>query len=538
MKYKERIQKLITTLKSGLYERGEIVALSLLALLSGQSVFLFGLPGTAKSLIARRISLAFKNSEFFENLMNRFTTPEDIFGPIDIKELKEARYKRKTLKFLPRAAVAFLDEIWKSGTAILNSLLTIINERKFRNGDEVEDVPLKGIISASNEIPPEGQGLEALYDRFIIRLLVKPLQKRENFELLLNAEPVSAVIPVDESLQFSDEEWEDLMDLSKLVDISKESFDIIHSVRTKIDHFNTNNKDKLIYISDRRWQKIALILKTSACLCDRDTVLPVDVLVLKNCLWTKEGNRESLAEMVEDSVREFCPYNSDKYEQWLDILDDLKSEVEETFFYNSDVYEAHEEVNGEKCFRTALAIPYCERKHDSWGGYSSEYEEKKKNINIYIPFKFLKKSTDFQALGEDGNEINTITCNFNGTAKVSIKVAYEYRANHYNSSQTKYATYSWEISPAYKKGDCKKVTSRTKNMYKKNVQAHIEQHKEIAKEINAYYIDMQERNKNPFVSEKDQGIVTAAIQEYLKGMEVGMLDAEQLLSKLNNHVDA
>jgi hypothetical protein len=75
-------------------------------------------------------------------------------------------------------------------------------------------------------------------------------------------------------------------------------------------------------------------------------------------------------------------------------------------------------------------------------------------------------------------------------------------------------------------------------MYKKNAQVHLDQHAEIAKEIKAYYVDMQERNKNPFVPEKDQDIVTAAIQEYLKDMEVGKLEAEQLLSKLNNHVDA
>lgn len=537
MNYKERIEKLITILKSGLYERGEIVALSLLALLSGQSVFLFGRPGTAKSLIARRISLAFKNSDFFENLMNRFTTPEDVFGPIDIKELKEARYKRKTLKFLPTAAVAFLDEIWKSSTAILNALLTIINERKFRNGDEVEDVPLKGIISASNEIPPENQGLEALYDRFIIRLNVEPLQLRENFEALLNAEPISATIPVDENLQFSDSEWEDLMDLSKLVNISKECFDIIHSIRIKVDHFNTINKDNIIYISDRRWQKIALILKTSACLCDRDTVLPIDILVLKNCLWTKEENRKPLAKMVEDSVREFCPYNSDKYEQWLDDLNELKNEVEETFFYDSDVYDAHDEINGEKCFKVLLSVPYYERRRNQWG-LTNEYDEKKKSVNVYIPLKNIKKNGDFNVLDENGQEINNISYNFNGTAKASIKAAYEYRTYHYDSPLTKYTTCTLEITPDYKKGDCKKVTPRTKSMYKKNVQVHLDKHEEIAKEIRAYYVDMQEKNKNPFVPEKDQGIVTAAIQDYLKGMEVGKLDAEQLLNKLNNHVDA
>ena len=221
MKYKERIEKLIAALATNLYERSEIVALSLLAVLSGQSVFLFGPPGTAKSLIARRVSQAFRNSVFFENLMNRFSTPEDIFGPIDIKELKEARYVRKIENFLPTATIAFLDEIWKSSTAILNTLLTIINERKFRNGDKVIDVPLKGIIAASNETAPQNQGLEALDDRLIMRLSVQPMKQRDNFENLLSAEPILANIKFDETLQFDDSEWNNLIEQSNMVKMSK-----------------------------------------------------------------------------------------------------------------------------------------------------------------------------------------------------------------------------------------------------------------------------------------------------------------------------
>lgn len=530
MKYKERIEKLIATLATNLYERSEIVALSLLAVLSGQSVFLFGPPGTAKSLIARRVSQAFRNSVFFENLMNRFSTPEDIFGPIDIKELKEARYVRKIENFLPTATIAFLDEIWKSSTAILNTLLTIINERKFRNGDKVIDVPLKGIIAASNETAPQNQGLEALDDRLIMRLSVQPMKQRDNFENLLSAEPILANIKIDETLQFDDSEWNNLIEQSNMVKMSKESLNIIHSIRTKIDKFNRDNHDP-IYISDRRWQKMAQVMKTSACLCDRKQVMPIDVLVLKNCLWTKESNQKEMASIVEDAVREFCPYNSDEYDQWWEELTSLSNEVEETFFYNSDVYDSAEEINSEKCFKIAVDVPY----YDSNDYYGNNKKTLKQNI--YVPQKYLYTSQEFFALQENGTAYNNIKCDFSGSTTLSIQVTYKKGSGYYGSS-TQTEKYTWQATPTYKKGDCKKATPRTKNMYKKNINEHIEKYTKIAGQVNDYYKSFKKLNENPFVPEKDSVVITAAIQAYIKQMDVGKLYAEQLLSKLNNHIDA
>ena len=122
-------------------------ALTFLNVIAGKPVFLYGPPGTAKSFIAKRVSYAFKDSKYFGYLMQRFSTPEDIFGPVSLEELKNDKYIRKIKGYLPDSDFAFLDEIWKSAPAILNTLLTIINERIFKNGYEEIKVPLKGLIS-------------------------------------------------------------------------------------------------------------------------------------------------------------------------------------------------------------------------------------------------------------------------------------------------------------------------------------------------------------------------------------------------------
>ena len=268
------VNKTLDELNEGLFERREILAISLLTVLSGQSVFLYGPPGTAKSLISRRLSCVFNDSVYFEYLMQRFSTPEEIFGPVDIAELRKNNYVRDTENYLPSADIAFLDEIWKSSPAILNTLLTIINERKFRNGKKVEQAPLKALIAASNEFPQKDSGLDALYDRFIMRLRVGPLNNEGNFVDMISSNKVDSFVKVSKTI--SNQEWTELMEMAHDVGISKETVAVIKDIRKQIDSVNSASNGDTIYISDRRWQKAMYILKMAALLSDRDKVWPID----------------------------------------------------------------------------------------------------------------------------------------------------------------------------------------------------------------------------------------------------------------------
>ncbi|HEY6107220.1 MAG TPA: AAA family ATPase, partial [Anaeromyxobacteraceae bacterium] len=128
---RDRLAAVLSTLESGLLERRSAVRLTLLAALAGEHTLLVGPPGTAKSQLARRLHLAFSDGTYFERLLTRYTVPEELFGPLSISALEDDRYERQTAGFLPQASIAFIDEVFKANSAILNALLTLLNEREF-----------------------------------------------------------------------------------------------------------------------------------------------------------------------------------------------------------------------------------------------------------------------------------------------------------------------------------------------------------------------------------------------------------------------
>ena len=292
MRMKERFSRLLGEMNEGVFEKESEMALSLLAALAGQSVILLGPPGVAKSMVARRLKLAFRNGRSFEYLMSRFSTPDEIFGPVSIARLKTSdSYERVVDGYLPTADVVFLDEIWKAGPAIQNTLLTVINEKIFRNGNRVLQLPLKLLVAASNELPAKGEGLEALWDRFIIRIESRPIATEAHFNAMLRLrdDVVEMDSETEESLPngISAAEYARWSGEIDEVVLSDDVLQCIHVIRKSLRQVRVDEaaERRNIYVSDRRWRNIARLLRTSAFTQDRRQIILADLLPVYHCLW-------------------------------------------------------------------------------------------------------------------------------------------------------------------------------------------------------------------------------------------------------------
>jgi len=328
----ERINKLSAALSEGIYEREHTIKMCLLAALSGESVFLLGPPGIAKSLIAKRLIQAFSKSRYFEYLMTRFSTPEEVFGPLSIQELKDnGKYVRLTEGYLPDAQVVFLDEIWKAGPAILNTLLTVVNEKTFKNGTVIENVPMRLLVAASNELPDEDSGLDALYDRLLIRLYVNRIKEKNNFRSLLTMGTAQDVVIPDE-LAISDEEYNDWLSDIQSLPLSDDVFEKLYKIKSMIESLESGSSDTTdFYVSDRRWKKALKLLKASAFFNGRNEINPLDILLLSDCLWNSPSTRQNIIDIIDEFAVEHS-FDQKNVTQMIDVATQdvlkLQSELE------------------------------------------------------------------------------------------------------------------------------------------------------------------------------------------------------------------
>lgn len=306
----QRIENLLQYLQQDIYEKETETALALLAALAGESILLLGPPGVAKSMVARRLKEAFKNAQSFEYLMSRFSTPDEIFGPVSIARLKESdKYERATEGFLPTADVVFLDEIWKAGPAIQNTLLTVMNEKLFRNGNKEIHLPLKLLVAASNELPAKGEGLEALWDRFMIRVMCGCIRNEEVFRNMLCQSANTATKPPQSAPSpITAKEYAQWQKEAQGIPLSSALLDAISHIRLLLQKVEIEGSElaRCIYVSDRRWVHIANLLRTSAYVQGREEADVADLLPMYHCLWNEPIEIEQVKQIVLQSI--FAPY--------------------------------------------------------------------------------------------------------------------------------------------------------------------------------------------------------------------------------------
>lgn len=289
-----RIVAAAEELEAGLVERSLEARILLLAAFCGEHLLLLGPPGTAKSLLARRlVRFVGKEAVFFERLLTRFSVPEELFGPLSLKGLEQDEYLRKTTGYLPEASIAFVDEIFKANSAILNSLLSIVNERVFDNGPERVAVPLRCLVAASNEAP-ESEELEALYDRLLFRLIVNPVSDGGVSALIaataFNSDPKDS----DGAIPLGLEDAERALKGAATVTVPAVVVDIFKDCRSYLASLQPPE-----LVSDRRLGQAVRMLQVVAWTCGRSQVEVCDCSLLAHVFWQSLENRETFQKWLQ-----------------------------------------------------------------------------------------------------------------------------------------------------------------------------------------------------------------------------------------------
>jgi MoxR-like ATPase len=283
---REKLKNIREELKQTFLERGDLIDGALAALLSSHHLLIIGPPGTAKSMLADELCRRIEKANYFQWLLTRFTTPEEIFGAVSLKALEQDDYRRVTARKLPEAHIAFLDEIFKANSSILNSLLTLINERLFHNGKEVAPVPLLTLFGASNELPEEEE-LTALYDRFLVRFVVHYIA--EDFRFLRMLESQKA----PERTTLTLEELSVMQSEARDIAIPSHVFRGIADIRRELNKKN-------IQASDRRYRQSLPLLQAYAYLEGEKEVYEKHLFILEHVLWRDPAEQEQ----VRGTIRE------------------------------------------------------------------------------------------------------------------------------------------------------------------------------------------------------------------------------------------
>ncbi|MFT3680426.1 MAG: AAA family ATPase [Ferruginibacter sp.] len=287
----DKLNEVLRFVKNAFIGKDEIVDLLGVSLIARENTFLLGPPGTAKSAIIRLLSQCVEDGKNFEYLLTRFTEPNEIFGPFDIRKLKDGELVTNTEGMMPEASMIFLDEIFNANSAILNSLLMALNEKIFRRGKETRKLPALMFVGASNALPEE-EALNALLDRFLIRVKCDYVDPDKLHEVLLAGWNLENNIQVNKPA-ITSEAVRQLQAACRTINLSgirKQFIDVVHTLR------NTGIK-----VSDRRAVKLQNLIAASALICGREEAVLSDLWVLKY-IWDTEEQVEILEGIINNII--------------------------------------------------------------------------------------------------------------------------------------------------------------------------------------------------------------------------------------------
>jgi len=302
-------QELARQMGAQFLDKQEIIRLMTVSAIAGEHMVIVGPPGTAKSAMIDMFSKLI-DARYFEYLLTRFTEPNELFGPVDISAFREGRYTRRLENMLPTAEIVFLDEIFKSNSAILNSLLHVINERKFQNGPEVVQVPLISLYAASNEVPND-DNLAAMFDRFLVRVLSDNLDSYHFHELMKKGVALELRKMTGRSIVFpgdgpgrSTGELRPVISARELRQI-QQNYDKFmafpEEFLTKYKGLIFQIRSEGISVSDRRAVKLLKLFAASAVFDGRTRVHDGDFFILRH-IWNNLDQVELLEEIVNPVV--------------------------------------------------------------------------------------------------------------------------------------------------------------------------------------------------------------------------------------------
>jgi MoxR-like ATPase len=311
-------------------ERSAVIDGALTAILCGQHVLIIGPPGTAKSMLAEEVCSRFEGAAYFQWLLTRFTTPEELFGAVSLAGLERDEYRRVTTNKLPEAHIAFLDEVFKASSSILNTILTLVNERRFHNGREVGPVPLITLFGASNELPEDDE-LQALYDRFLLRFVVGFIEEDFRFLKMLQSRPST------ERTKMSLATLESARREAAVLPVPNSIYGVLAELRREL------GRSQLVS-SDRRYRQSIDLLRAHAYLEGRSAVTEEDLFFLEHVLWRDPSEHEEVRATIHRLLRGYLDEAKALLYQSRELREYAQRQWENNEIRSRAVVEAHTKI--------------------------------------------------------------------------------------------------------------------------------------------------------------------------------------------------